>query len=1366
MILYFLLNCFIVVSPDQLQDEYPRIGLKYSIDGGEKKWFSNEEHGSNSKYIDKNAPFRITIYMVHKFCYDDEIIYDANFTTEKECQSIYLLPEHYLKKCDNGYSIEIHNDIKDMYDVNIVKPNKEVYELLRRVPSIFRYGHYEKFSLDIYLAWSRNTSHPYYLETIVVNETNMVRKYVDSDVPVQAYPHDICLLNDLPYFYKIGYINKKNETIVFNKVDNYSFVELDQFIFDVKIFSSPSCNYSRGLSMLNVTAEQNSTCYTITKKDLPDECAYDGYPDDTPKYLPDTSNNSKIPYYFLFIGECDHYDELIQKCTNKSVTYPFCNFVLNAVGNRCTNIDEYNLKNLPIAINKLFIITSESIYDPRFFDLLHPTIVHIKGIDMKDPEIYFQNYDKDQEKRLNMSIPLDCKGKVSYLTAENFDIEIPYEQPLTIESVYLKNSDISGRFHTKYITLDEKSVVNYYEFNVFKQFTYAIGKKKDRRQYRIDYDQFFTYVRSKNYEEEYYKGEGTLQLANYDQTERYGLNFVGHFVELNVMESKYHNHFHPINISILPMDDELPSSDNPILLNDEPKYKVNIITTGNWSSIENNDTVYFTAYHDLIEVDANLNSYTTLQKVNPYRYQPVTWAPVSYQPLDSIDKSLISYIIISDYGDLAQCNKVLEKMLECRWLDCKEKNDMIDYIIDAKCVIQNTLDESLKNIKENIDKLYIVNNINITKIDFNQLPHQVVVNLTSVQSLFDSSENNSIHNDQIKRNVIIKGGISNKVSYLTISDSLITILENDLNIDSLRLYNSAITNASKNIKSYNLIVDLGSHANLFSYDKYIDVKQYTFILDDENAHYKILFDSDKLKILIKGSNDTEYESIDQQLGYVFYNNFDIFGLITFSHNIDFGVLDPNANIKNVNITVYNDKFDKNSINYAPIEESKYKLILNVSDEFPSDKTINVTFTAFHDLIELNYSKPYINLIQKDVFKFNPHPLIIPDPTNTPTISSFISTTTMQPQVPSKTPVPEIIEELYDPNSMNDINDVNQFNSDLDETFEKLDKNEIEGNHIVKVNAKSFPFDRELKSNQYLKPAPNSKIDYIRGYLNVVFPDEGDITISLDENENVNLSLKGNGNVNFESNKNEIIIQNKTVINGTLSIKVSENINSVLIDSVDVSKMSSIECKSTNDSYISLFLNNLNADENSKTKLNSIVIKDTLTIEQTAHLEFHNVEVKDSKIVYNIHDFEQLDTILGGEFGNPPNSFNINLHNNPNHIDKLNVMSGKFEENICELWADNMNVNTEFYSAKCSKENARSLEYSSKTLYIDFNQNKDPANPSKNKGLPPGGIAGIVIAVVVVIVIIVVVIFFIKKKRNNNKSNESIDEGDEKINDEI
>lgn len=176
----------------------------------------------------------------------------------------------------------------------------------------------------------------------------------------------------------------------------------------------------------------------------------------------------------------------------------------------------------------------------------------------------------------------------------------------------------------------------------------------------------------------------------------------------------------------------------------------------------------------------------------------------------------------------------------------------------------------------------------------------------------------------------------------------------------------------------------------------------------------------------------------------------------------------------------------------------------------------------------------------------------------------------------------------------------------------------------------------------------------------------------------------------------------------------------------------------------------------------------------AEVQFYEVNVENANITYNLYNYNQLKPILKGEFGNPPKNFDINLISKPDSIDKFNVISGDFDDKICEKWANKINLNIDKYRPTCFDVNSRSLENSQKLLYIDFNAYKDPTsdddddnNNNNNKnGLSGGAIAGIVIAVIAVITIIVVAVIFIMKKKRNDKSSGSVNEGNDDANEEV
>ena len=208
-----------------------------------------------------------------------------------------------------------------------------------------------------------------------------------------------------------------------------------------------------------------------------------------------------------------------------------------------------------------------------------------------------------------------------------------------------------------------------------------------------------------------------------------------------------------------------------------------------------------------------------------------------------------------------------------------------------------------------------------------------------------------------------------------------------------------------------------------------------------------------------------------------------------SHNFDFYIpyldIAPDS-FNHINITILNeDVINPDELDYLSEGRNKYKVYLNESGEWIPEFKLNVIVTSYKGCVEVSYN-PQIKVKEEDMFNFIPHQIIYPTETAVPNPTT----------IPTPTPVPEIVKDLFE-NNKEEIS-LEEINEALDKKFDELEN--FEGNKVVVVNANTFPFQKQLNENQYIKPIPDSKINYIDRNLNLVLPDEGKVTIQVNKND--------------------------------------------------------------------------------------------------------------------------------------------------------------------------------------------------------------------------------------------------------------------------
>ena len=125
-------------------------------------------------------------------------------------------------------------------------------------------------------------------------------------------------------------------------------------------------------------------------------------------------------------------------------------------------------------------------------------------------------------------------------------------------------------------------------------------------------------------------------------------------------------------------------------------------------------------------------------------------------------------------------------------------------------------------------------------------------------------------NEIKKRPVNIYGNIKEKVSYLTLTDSIFSIIGSPLNVHSLKLLRSS-PNVVEKVQPEQLIVDFDSHINLFNNDAFDSINQYAIIIPydyDDKAVYRIEFYGDNLDLQAKTKDEDNYYKIDAYYGFI------------------------------------------------------------------------------------------------------------------------------------------------------------------------------------------------------------------------------------------------------------------------------------------------------------------------------------------------------------------------------------------------------------------------------------------------------------------------------------------------------------------
>lgn len=1361
VLFYFIVRsislCYNIVDAEAFLKNHDEVEFGIKINDGE----INQTTLYHTPFT-VELPAYFYFYMKYKYCTDW-----VNFGHDSlisKCERVQAHSWDFIFECESGYILYAYNYMPFGFNLSVVDPKNRT-TLLEKYNS-YKYKWYQPFSFDIYLESNEYFDEPILIDTLnTSNNTETYKYYYFEDIPYQYRPYSINITVNTRYFFKFGYKDFEENDDIIHKIDNNEITILHHskpFNATIYLLASLSCNNSIPIELFNITADKNMTDKIIIEDDIPSRCRLDTYPDDSPQIQPDESSDSDIPYSVIFDGKCDKFDDIVQGCRNRSLKYPHCPFLNKAVDAYCGSdvISEISPNS-----SKLFIIAKDG-GRYIFSSALHKMIVHMKSNNnITDPEVFFSRSDSFNNTRKVRVDIFEVDPFISYLTLENLKFNLIFY--INSTTLHLISSEYIGSLYryinTKHLILDNSSL---FVDAVFDQLTYVLKNQTDRQQYQIEYTDKNFVLRYKNWNYEFY--DNVILECPLSWAKSFGVMLVSHFIDIKVHDGSVTS-IKPLNISLMTPDNLINKYKNTSLLEEKPKYFVNLTTSGNWTNIKDNYSVTFTSYDDNIDLHTYVNEKINVTKSPVYKYSNAGWQLAFYQPTDYRDTSLVTYIVVHEPYDDYICESQLDKLLNCRFSDC-QYDSSIDYIIDSKCIQQDSLNETLKSINDITDKVIIAVADDNIKIDLTNLPRQYVVKIVGVKdlnSLYDSIYTSKQLLDDSSlyyKSIEVYGGIKEKVSYLTLSHLIFKFYGSPLNIHTLRLNCTKLGSGTEKIETNDLIVDFLSHVNLF--DSYIfKVKQYGIIVPHErndeyfNVFYRIEFNSG-WHLYTKGMRDKEFTPIDQHYGYIPYSYAETVCLIAVSRNFEFYIPnDDNPATHKVNITLFSENgVYQEYAKWVPKDDNKYNVDLNISGEWKPEYNLSLTFVSFQDYVKVT-SDPQITVKREEIYKFSTHQLIVPSPSPAPNPTD----------IPTMTPVPELVEKLFD-DKVTEITDSKVINEALDKKFKYL--NDYEGTKVIVVNADSFPFDRELEDDQYIKPISDSNIKYVNGNLHLVLPDNGKVTVHLNEKKDVDIKLKGKGNIEFADVNSEegINIKNNANINGTLSITVPDKVKTVSINSIDLTKNSVIECKSKNGNDVTLTVTNIKADVHTNAKLYSVKISDSLTIPQSAKLDLKNVDVTSSNIYYNILNYEKLDPVLVGEFKDPPKTIKITSLESTDSFESksFDFMEGTFDYGICEKWANLIDfpAGNKYKYINCHDSNNGLILAKKQKILIELLSNeKEPASGGgngggKSKGLPPGAIAGIVIGVIVAIAIVVVVVIIVLKKKKNNNNNSSIGEDEQ------
>lgn len=118
-------------------------------------------------------------------------------------------------------------------------------------------------------------------------------------------------------------------------------------------------------------------------------------------------------------------------------------------------------------------------------------------------------------------------------------------------------------------------------------------------------------------------------------------------------------------------------------------------------------------------------------------------------------------------------------------------------------------------------------------------------------------------------------------------------------------------------------------------------------------------------------------------------------------------------------------------------------------------------------------------------------------------------------IPSPSPKPMNITTWEVDDSVVDENgnlDETAFNDQLLNKFNEIICDEETSKDVVVTSKDPIPFNKELNDNEYIKTSANTTINFNGGKINLILPDEGEVTVQVEDTKNANFSLNGEGNI--------------------------------------------------------------------------------------------------------------------------------------------------------------------------------------------------------------------------------------------------------------
>lgn len=373
---------------------------------------------------------------------------------------------------------------------------------------------------------------------------------------------------------------------------------------------------------------------------------------------------------------------------------------------------------------------------------------------------------------------------------------------------------------------------------------------------------------------------------------------------------------------------------------------------------------------------------------------------ISFIPLIKAAFPKFSFIAVDEemtQNDYDEINKQFSQAMTyikglCDKFENKnEKNNCKEYVdsfLEIICSNGNDISKKLSQVSKKADSLFYIGTSIDNVIDFNNLKSQMTVLIINpskintgsisqrysnllkeymekmVKQSYDGSEKSMIrfsksikktNNKKIKESTSVEmvGKINSKVSFLTMVNCYVKIVNSDLNCHSVYMHGCTISSSSQIIRANTLLVDESTHNHLTEYEgeklkNKIKVNQYGLVIVESNnmpdCRLSISYVGDSISV----NQDQLYD------GKIPYISADTIGIIAFTSDVYIGVgffSLPKYNQLNLTIT-YNEPLK--NLPFLESDDEKFAVTIKTDENWNRiENKPNVIITTDKSEFQIN-----------------------------------------------------------------------------------------------------------------------------------------------------------------------------------------------------------------------------------------------------------------------------------------------------------------------------------------------------------------------------------------------------------------------------